>query len=396
MREQPSPAHAQAGEHRGAPSSALPGLPSVPVAFARVLRADGLAVPVGATVAFAEALAAIADRGAAGAYWAGRATLIRRPEDVAAYDRAFATFFGGGAPPPVRPGRVVQLVVDTAEPGDDDGPGDDADVDEPGADRQAVRWSPVEVLADKDLAACTPDELAEAHRLMADIRLRAALRSSRRRRPDPRPRPGGRVDLRRTVRRAVRHGGEVGRPATTSAGERPRRVVLLLDVSGSMAPYARTLARFAHAAVAGRRRGQVEVFALGTRLTRVTRELATHDPDAALARAATAVADWDGGTRLGEGLRRFNDDWGVRGLARGAVVVVLSDGWDRGDPMLLGAELARLGRVTHRLVWVNPLRASAGYAPTARGMAAALPHVDEFVDGHSVNALRDLVGVLAR
>jgi uncharacterized protein with von Willebrand factor type A (vWA) domain len=172
--------------------------------------------------------------------------------------------------------------------------------------------------------------------------------------------------------------------------------VLLLDVSGSMQPYARTLARFGHAAVAGRRAGQVEVFALGTRLTRITRELRTHDPDAALARAAAAVADWDGGTRLGDGLRAFNDRWGVRGLARGAVVVVLSDGWDRGDPDVLAAEVARLRRVAHRLVWVNPLKASAGYAPVARGMAAALPHLDEFVEGHSVNALRDLVEVLAR
>jgi uncharacterized protein with von Willebrand factor type A (vWA) domain len=194
----------------------------------------------------------------------------------------------------------------------------------------------------------------------------------------------------------VRRGGEVGRPATTQPGTRPRKVVLLLDVSGSMAPYARALARFAHAAVAGRRRGQVEVFALGTRLTRITRELTTHDPDAALARAAAAVADWDGGTRLGEGLRAFNDAWGVRGLARGAVVVILSDGWDRGEPAVLGEEVGRLRRVAHRLVWVNPLKASPGYAPVARGMAAAMPHLDEFVEGHSVNALRDLVEVLAR
>jgi uncharacterized protein with von Willebrand factor type A (vWA) domain len=370
----------------------------VPVAFARVLRAAGLAVPVGATVAYAQALAAVADRGAAGAYWAGRATLVRRPEDVPAYDRAFAAFFGlAGAPARAEVVRQIQLVVDTDEPPDDPDGAEPDDGDDRGpSEIRAVRWSPVEVLADKDLAACSADELDEAHRLMADLRLRAALRPSRRRRRDPRPRRGGRVDLRRTVRDAIRSGGEVGRPATTSAGSRPRRVVLLLDVSGSMAPYARALARFAHAAVAGRRRGQVEVFALGTRLTRITRELATHDPDAALARAARAVADWDGGTRLGDGLRAFNDAWGVRGVARGAVVVVLSDGWDRGDPDLLGTEVARLRRVAHRMVWVNPLKASDGYAPVARGMAAALPHLDEFVEGHSVNALRDLVEVLAR
>lgn len=374
-----------------------PEAEAVPVAFVRVLRGAGLAVPVEATVTFARALAALGERAAAGAYWAGRATLVRRSEDVPTYDRAFAAFFGD-QPAGVRL-ETVQPIVLAVDDGDDDSDGPDDEVpadDAEGAERRAVRWSRVEVLRVKDLAACTADELDEAHRLMADLRLRAALRPSRRRRPDRRPRTGGRVDLRRTVRAAVRRGGEVGRPATTSPGTRPRRVVLLLDVSGSMAPYARALARFAHAAVAGRRRGQVEVFALGTRLTRVTRQLSTHDPDEALARAAASVADWDGGTRLGDGLRAFNDQWGVRGLARGAVVVVLSDGWDRGDPELLGAEVARLRRVAHRLVWVNPLKASDGYAPIARGMAAALPHVDEFVEGHSVAALEDLVAVLAR
>jgi hypothetical protein len=372
-------------------------LTRVPVAFAGVLRAAGLDVPVGATVAYAQALAAVGDRGAAGAYWAGRATLVRRIEDVPTYDRAFAAFFGD-APPvaPTEPLRLVEVALDTAAddeaPVDDDGEDDERDAE----DVRAVRWSAQEVLAAKDLAACTPEELAEAHRLVADLRLRAALRPSRRRRPDATPRAGGRVDLRRTVRRAIRDGGEVGRPATSSAGTRPRRVVLVLDVSGSMAPYARGLARFAHAAVTARRRGQVEVFALGTRLTRITRQLASHDPDAAIAAAAGAVADWDGGTRLGEGLRAFNDRWGVRGVARGATVVVLSDGWDRGDPDELAAEVARLRRVAHKVVWVNPLKASPGYAPLARGMAAALPHLDEFVEGHSVNALRDLAEVLAR
>jgi uncharacterized protein with von Willebrand factor type A (vWA) domain len=372
-------------------------LERIPVAFARVLRRAGLDVPVGATVAYAQALAVLADRGTAGAYWAGRGTLVRRIEDVPTYDQAFTAFFGGG--PPLGRDEVVQLVEVVLETDEDDGDaeprGDDGPDDE-AAERLAVRWSPTEVLADKDLAACTPEELLEANRLVAELRLKAALRRSRRRRPDARPRASGRVDLRRTVGAAVRHGGEIGRPATTSPGERPRRVVLLVDVSGSMAPYARALARFAHAAVAARRRGQVEVFALGTRLTRITRQLATHDPDAAIAAAAASVADWDGGTRLGHGLRAFNDEWGVRGMARGAIVVILSDGWDRGEPEELAAEVARLGRVAHRLVWVNPLKASPGYAPLARGMAAALPHLDEFVEGHSVSSLRDLAEVLAR
>jgi uncharacterized protein with von Willebrand factor type A (vWA) domain len=167
----------------------------------------------------------------------------------------------------------------------------------------------------------------------------------------------------------------------------------LLDISGSMEPYARALLRFVHAAVAGRQR--VEAFAIGTRLTRMTRELSTRDPDVALRAAATRVLDWSGGTRLGESLRRFNDEWGVRGMARGAIVVVLSDGWDRGDPDVLAEQMARLSRVVYRLVWVNPLKVTPGYAPLARGMAAALPYVDEFVEGHSLDALERLAAVIS-
>jgi uncharacterized protein with von Willebrand factor type A (vWA) domain len=195
------------------------------------------------------------------------------------------------------------------------------------------------------------------------------------------------------VRHALRAGGEPMRRAFSEAGERPRRLVLLLDVSGSMEPYARALIRFVHAAVAGRTK--VEAFALGTRLTRITRELSTHDPDAAVTRAAAAVTDWSGGTRLGDGLRQFNDEWGQRGMARGAIVVVLSDGWDRGDPAVMAEQMARLSRVAYRVVWVNPLKASPGYAPLAQGMAAALPYIDEFVEGHSLESLETLAAVVA-
>jgi uncharacterized protein with von Willebrand factor type A (vWA) domain len=196
------------------------------------------------------------------------------------------------------------------------------------------------------------------------------------------------------VRRSLRTGGEPIDRVFHAPSQRPRRIVLLCDISGSMEPYARALLRFLHASVAGRTR--VEAFALGTRLTRLTRELSTHDPDAALAAAGERVADWSGGTRLGDGLRAFNDRWGTRGMARGAVVVILSDGWDRGDPAILSEQMERLGRVAHRIVWVNPLKATPDYAPLAQGMAAALPHVDEFVAGHSLAALEDLVAVIAR
>jgi hypothetical protein len=168
--------------------------------------------------------------------------------------------------------------------------------------------------------------------------------------------------------------------------------VLLLDVSGSMETYARALIRFVHAAVAGRTR--VEAFALGTRLTRLTRELSSRDPDRALQAAARAVADWSGGTRLGDGMKEFNDNWGCKGMARGAVVVVLSDGWDRGEPAVMTEQMVRLHRVAHRVVWVNPLKSSPGYSPLAQGMAAALPHVDVFMEGHSLESLESLAAVV--
>jgi hypothetical protein len=344
-------------------------------------------------VVYARALAVVG-ASAGGAYWAGRSTLLRRPEDVAAYDRVFGQVFGGlPAAPAASVARRIEIQLDAD---DADQPAVSAEppaADDQPPDVQAVRWSAIEVLRHRDLAACTADELTEAHRLMAQLRVRAASRPSRRRRPAVGAR--GDLDLRRTVRRSLRTGGEVLRPARAQPGQQARRLVLLVDVSGSMEPYARALTRFAHAAVAGRRRGRVEVFALGTRVTRITRELATHDPDQALRRAADAVVDWSGGTRLGDGIRSFNDRWGVRGMARGAVVVILSDGWDRGDPAVVGDELARLRRVAHRVVWVNPLKASPGYAPLARGMAAALPHVDEFVEGHSIASLEALAEVVA-
>jgi uncharacterized protein with von Willebrand factor type A (vWA) domain len=351
------------------------------VVFARVLRAAGMSVPVESTTTYAEALGAVGVDHPDHVYWAGRATLVRRPEDVETYDQAFAAFFGRAAAalahpflemPPLPP---LEVEVDIA----------------------IQRWSADEALRHKDLATCTPDELDEAHRLIAAIRATPARRRHRRREPELLSRHRhGQLDLRRTVRRALRNGGEVLRPATTRPGERPRRLVLLLDVSGSMEPYAHALVRFAHAASVARRHGQVEVFALGTRVTRITRELSSRDPDEALAEAALSVTDWAGGTRLGEGLATFNDRWGVRGLARGASVAILSDGWDRGDPARLEAEMARLHRVAHRLVWVNPLKASPGFAPVAQGMAAALPHVDALVEGHSVAALEEVAEVMAR
>ena len=360
------------------------------VGFVRALRDEGVAVPVGTTIAFAEALGALDVTRRADVYWAGRATLVRRPEDIETYDRVFARCFDRSETLVlvVPEEMTIRLALDDDDDHDDEPEPEDGTDD--GVPTISVRWSPVEVLRTRDFAAYSPEEFAEAKRLMADMRLAGALRRSRRHRPARRGRP----DVRRTVRRSMRSGGEPVRRSHVGPSTRPRRVVLLCDVSGSMEPYARALVRFLHAAVVGR--GQVEAFALGTRLTRITRELSSRDPDVAVAAAARRVVDWSGGTRIGEGLREFNDRWGVRGMARGAVVVILSDGWDRGEPEVLAEQMARLQRVAFRVVWVNPLKATPEYAPLARGMAAALPYVDEFVEGHSLAALEDLVEVIAR
>ncbi|MBC8364980.1 MAG: VWA domain-containing protein [Actinobacteria bacterium] len=354
------------------------------VRFADALRTAGLPVPLVSTLEFGRAVAEVGADRRDGVYWAGRATLVHRPEDIPLYDEVFDQQWLG-AIDRGRPATVpspVTVLFDEPDGGPDEGDPEPRD-----GDVLSVRFSRAEVLSARDFAGCSDDELAELHDLMARLRFAGERRRCRRMGPTTR---SGRLDLRRTVRAALRTGGEALSRRYLEAGERPRRLVLLLDVSGSMEAYARALIRFVHAAIVGRR--DVEAFALGTRLTRLTRELSTRDPDAALARAAGAVADWSGGTRLGDGLRLFNDAWGLPGMARGAVVVVLSDGWDRGDPTVMAEQMQRLSRVAHRVVWVNPLKATPGYAPLAQGMAAALPHVDEFLEGHNLDSLE----VLAR
>jgi uncharacterized protein with von Willebrand factor type A (vWA) domain len=363
----------------------------IAVAFTRVLRGAGLNVPTSSTIAFGEAIACtgIDDRDTT--YWAGRTTLVRRPEDHELYDRAFAVFWehavaaGDGQLDDEEPIQITLAI-------DDDSAGDHPEAAEASDDPTIqLRFSATEVLRHKDFADYTDHELDEARQLMTQLRLVGSPRRSLRltaadARADV-------PDLRRTLRAAMRAGGEPIRRHYRSRATRSRRLVLLLDVSGSMEPYARALIRFVHAAVAGRQK--VEAFALGTRLTRLTRELSSRDPDEALRNAARRVVDYGGGTRLGEGLRAFNDEWGQRGMARGAIVVILSDGWDRGDPEALGDQMRRLHRVAHKVVWVNPLKVTPGYAPLARGMAAALPHIDAFVEGHSIEAMEKLAKVIS-
>jgi uncharacterized protein with von Willebrand factor type A (vWA) domain len=363
--------------------------------FARALRANGLSVPTGSAVTYADALALVGVESAEQVYWAGRATLVRRFEDIETYERVFAAYFKdrrldalvqGAAE-----GEPITLGIDEEDGSEDERGAEEESIDS--RDVLALRYSAIEVLREQDLSGLTAEEWAEVQRLIAALEIACELRPSRRTRPSPR-RSRGHPDLRSTIRRNMRTGGIPIRRSWRAQVERPRRLIFLLDVSGSMEPYARGLILFAHAAVASRRAGQVEVFSIGTRLTRITRQLSRRDADAALRSAAQSVSDWSGGTRLGASLQEFNDRWGVRGMARGAVVVICSDGWDRGDPELIGSEMARLARVARRVVWVNPLKASPGYAPLARGMAAALPFVDQFVEGHAVSSLEHLAEII--
>jgi uncharacterized protein with von Willebrand factor type A (vWA) domain len=361
----------------------------IAVTFARVLRGASILVPIGNVLMFVEALGRVGMSDRANVYWAARSTLVHRPEDFAVFDRAFDVFWNHAQANSVL--EEEETIKITLATDDDDDDGDDDKAGEPNDDPTlALRFSATEVLRNKDFGAYDEAELELAQQLMTRLRFAGPPRRSYRFHSSSR---GSRPDLRATLRSAIGAGGEPIRRYWQEPGERLRRLVLLLDVSGSMEPYARAMLRFVHAAVAGRQR--VEAFSLGTRLTRVTKELNSRDPDLALRQASQRVQDWSGGTRLGECLRRFNDEWGVRGLARGAIVVILSDGWDRGDPAVLGEQMCRLQRVTYDLIWVNPLKVTPGYAPLARGMAAALPYVDHFVEGHSLAAMEELASVIA-
>lgn len=358
------------------------------VGFVESVRRGGIAVSLGSSRLFTEALAEIDLGNPDEVYWTARAVLVHRPEDIELFNSLFAAYWCGVDSglvwrPPQEPSPVTLALDDPEIPAD--GPDEDGNRDD-NDDSITVRYCATETLTQKDFADYSDEELAESRRLMKEILFMGSCRRSRRRVPSRRAR--GALDIRRTVRQALRSAGEPAEIARAVPGSQQRRLVLLLDVSGSMEPYARALIGFVHAAVASGAR--VEAFTLGTRLTRLTRELSQRDPDRALQAASRAVKDWSGGTRLGDGLGRFNDEWGCRGMARGATVVILSDGWDRGEPQEMEIQMQRLARVAHRVVWVNPLKASPGYEPLARAMAAALPFVDDFVEGHCLDSLHEL------
>ncbi|MEP7059929.1 MAG: VWA domain-containing protein [Actinomycetota bacterium] len=369
------------------------------VGFGRELRAAGLPVGTGRVLTFIRAAAALGSTGVDDLYWAGRATLIAHPGDVGVFDRVFAGWVrqiddphggedlsGLTAEELTRADALDAAEIVRAGMGADDSPRADGD-----SSGLGLVASGMEVLRHKAFSQLTPEERRLVERAIRRLVIRAPLEHTRRRRPAHR---GDRFDLRRTLRASLRTQGEPFDRRWRTRRTRARPLMLILDISGSMAPYSRALIQFGYAAMAAGRR--VEVFCFGTRLTRVTRTLRTNDPDRAMERIGEQVADWEGGTRIGESLKSLVDGWSQRAALRGAVVVLCSDGLERGDPELLRHQMARLHRLAHRVIWANPLKGSPRYEPLARGMAAALPSVDEFVSGHDLESVEALAAVLAR
>ncbi|MGW2192190.1 vWA domain-containing protein [Streptosporangium sp. NPDC001682] len=355
-------------------------LVAVMTGFARTLRAAGVPADHERTQGLLRALSHLDAAEPTDVYWAGRLTLCASADDLPRYDRVFAAYFEGRRAGRARPAVITVTRHTAALP--QRGPDREESGDSPAL---AATASATEVLRTRDVARMTGPELAEVHRLLALLRAGRERRRSRRFRPSRR----GRLDGRATIRETLRRGGEIAGLRYRAHRTRPRRVVLLVDVSGSMTPYADTLLRLAHALVRSEP-GATEVFSAGTRLTRLTAELSHRDPATAMNAVSRAIPDWSGGTRLGAELRRLlalND-------AAGATVVIASDGWERGDVSLLGAEMARLSRTAHRVIWVNPHKGQEGYQPLTAGMRAALPHIDDFVAGHSLAAFEELAMLL--
>lgn len=369
--------------------------------FGRVLRAGGLEVGPGRIQDALLALTAVDIGSREETYWALRCTMVSRRADLEAFDEAFARFYdetgsdepslapGDGYPEPEPPAGEQEL-PETVDPLSAESLSRAQDLEEePEAGEAGMRWSTVERLRELDFARYSDPELREAFRLIERIARALPMRCSRRLRTAA---DGPVFDKRRTLRGAMRTDGYPIERSWRRPRPVPRKLVFVVDVSGSMQPYARPMIMFMQAAVrAGRR---VEAFTFGTRLTRITHQLEGRNPDRALAAATRVVRDWAGGTRIGANLRALNDDWGRRGVTRGAVVVIVSDGWERGDIPVMVREMQRLRRMTHTLVWVNPLAGEPGYEPLAQGMAAALPYIDHFLPGHNLNSLTTLAEVL--
>ena len=378
------------------------------VALGRDLRGRGLPVGTGRILTFVQGVAALGLTDRASLYWAGRTTLVANQADLETFDDAFDEWYRS-----LREQGEPELSLEFNLPPD---PEDFEFGDEPAADaatgvQTAAGWqradedeepaegeesslrlvaSATEILRTKSFAYLTDEERHRVAKLIRELTIQVPIERTRRTRAASK---GSALDVRRTLRRSLRTQGEPFDRAWRRRRTRTRPLVLILDVSGSMAPYSRALLQFGYAAMAAGRR--VEVFCFGTRLTRVTRVLRTKDPDRAMHEIGRIVSDWEGGTRIGESLKSLLDGWSQRAALRGAVVVLCSDGLERGDPELLRTQMARLRRLAYRVVWANPLKGSPRYEPLARGMAAALPSVDVFLSGHNLESLEALAQALS-
>ena len=366
------------------------------IRFGQHLRTHGFRLGPGRIMSFCRAAAQLNPTDPADLYWAGRLTLVDDHRRFADFDRAFDEWFsrseqestaqegeyvfGGwdddGAPMGTQTVATTQE-VSVVDPSDD------------GPSSSGPTASQDEILRDKRFDHWTEEDLGRLHRLVANIAVNLPSRVVRRTRPGP----SGRIDLRRTVRRSLRCDGEPFHRAFRRRRIKPRRLVLILDISGSMAGFSRPLLHFAYAT--RRAAHEVEVFCFGTRLTRITPQLRWRDPNRSIEEAASRVVDWESGTRIGESLNEYVRRYGPDSRNRGSVVLICSDGLERGDPGVLGRAMARLSRQAQRVVWVNPLMGDPGFRPLTRGLIASLPHIDSMVAGHNLAALDQMAGVLA-
>ncbi len=370
-----------------------PVLTGMLVEFGHELRGAGISVGSGDLMIYCAAVGQLDPTDLTDLYWAGRSTLVTARDQIAVYDRVFRSFFlGTGGPASellkitanVAAQAQATLQIPLTEPSEEEEAGQEAML--------GLMASDAETLRHKSFTACTPDELAAVRRIMARIRLTPPRRRTRRTTP---ARRGAAPDLRRTAREAMRMHGEPAELYWRRRKVRLRPLILILDVSGSMADYSRNLLQFAYSAKRASSATKVEVFCFGTRLTRITRELDHRRPDDALRRAARVVFDWEGGTRIGSSLDAFVREWGRRGLCRGGIVVICSDGLDRGDPALLSAAMERLARLSHRIIWMNPHKGDdASFRPSTLGMMVAAPHIDLLLSGHDLHSLEELAARL--
>ncbi len=369
-------------------------LPPLVAGFGRRLHEAGVPVTPERAARFAEALTLDKPVARTRLYWIARATLLSDISQRPAFDRVFAEVFGTRAPEVDAPEGESRETAQDERPGTSrEGEGGIGAPATGRGDALEAQEAPVpvlasdeEVLRSKRFDALDPAELAALYRLMTRLEIATPKRRTRR---AQKARRGEHIDLRRTLRGSLRTGGDPIRLARKRRRIQPRRIVMLCDISGSMEPYSRAYLQFL--AIAGT---NAEAFVFATRLTRITRALATKSPERAIRRAAAAAPDWSSGTRIGDALRAFNDRHGRRGMARGAVIVILSDGWERGEPELVAREMERLSRLAYRIVWVNPRVSAAGFAPRVGGMAAALPHCDALVSGHSLEALAEVIDAI--